>query len=163
MIQFIIYSFLRSQWQFFQYFWLFYILLYKYIYIYYYIYIQLFSCSLLYIQYILNWNTNMSKWDQMSLQDAMDAAYQDITTEHWIPNYSWISKDSSQDALPEEIAGVMWMRTCGQTQKTRLIRLYLFIIILWLSLFVYFVLSHNKWHIFHIFCFYAFLFSFLFF
>ncbi len=56
----------------------------------------------------------------------------------------WIPKDSSQDVLPEKISGVIWMRTCGQTQK---IRLHLFIVLLWLFLFVCFVLPHNNWQI----------------
>ncbi len=62
----------------------------------------------------------------MSLQDAMDAECQDITAEQYQEGEG-IPKHSSQDALPEKISGVMWMRTCGQTQRTGQIRLHLFI------------------------------------
>ncbi len=65
--------------------------------------------------------------DQMSLLDAMDATCQDITAEHcqgWIRH----TKRFFQDALPEKISDVMWMRTCGQTQKTGPIRLHLLLL-----------------------------------
>ncbi len=58
----------------------------------------------------------------MSLQDATDAKCQDITAEQYQEGED-MPEDSSQDALPEKISGVMWMRTCGQTQKTGQIRL----------------------------------------
>ncbi len=74
--------------------------------------------------------------DQMSLQDAMDAAYQNITAEHCRGGY--------QKILPKMSCQRRWMRTCGQTQK---IRLHLFIVLLWLFLFVCFVLPHNNWQI----------------
>ncbi len=63
---------------------------------------------------------------QRSLQEAMNAECQDITAEQY-QEWKGISKDSSQDALPENISGVMWMRTCGQTQKIGQIKLHTFV------------------------------------
>ncbi len=52
----------------------------------------------------------------------------------------------------------MWMRTCGQTQKTEQIRLLFFfyysvaLFLFFFTVFVYLVFSHNKWVILHLFC-----------
>ncbi len=89
-------------------------------------------------------------FDQMSLLDAMDAACQDITAELC---QGWIRHTKRYLAREEDIRcdvdENMWPN--AEDRQIRRLLFYLYFILLWLFLFVYFVLSYNKWQMYCIF------------